>query len=62
MWSGLLYAMVMNAEVFIVVLKEDVTLHSILLLLVPWIMLVSGYFKVSVGFAPNEFKHIFLYK
>ncbi|MEQ2224447.1 putative palmitoyltransferase zdhhc24 [Ilyodon furcidens] len=42
MWSGLLYAMVMNAEVFIVILKEGVTLHSILLLLIPWIMLVSG--------------------
>ncbi|XP_024121373.1 probable palmitoyltransferase ZDHHC24 [Oryzias melastigma] len=42
MWSGLLYAMVMNAEVFMVILKEGVTLHSILLLLVPWIMLVSG--------------------
>ncbi|XP_032411447.1 LOW QUALITY PROTEIN: putative palmitoyltransferase ZDHHC24 [Xiphophorus hellerii] len=42
MWLGLLYAMVMNAEVFIVILKEGVTLHSILLLLIPWIMLVSG--------------------
>lgn len=42
MWSGLLYAVVMNAEVFMVILKEGVTLHSILLLLVPWIMLVSG--------------------
>uniref|UniRef100_A0A1A8HZQ3 Palmitoyltransferase n=1 Tax=Nothobranchius kuhntae TaxID=321403 RepID=A0A1A8HZQ3_NOTKU len=45
MWSGLLYAVVMNAEVFIVILKEGVTLHSVLLLLIPWIMLVSG--KVS---------------
>ncbi|KAG5263554.1 hypothetical protein AALO_G00266080 [Alosa alosa] len=42
MWSGLLYAVVMNAEVFIVILKEGVTFHSIMLLLVPWIMLVSG--------------------
>ncbi|XP_010896625.1 probable palmitoyltransferase ZDHHC24 [Esox lucius] len=42
MWSGLLYAVVMNAEVFIIILKEGVTLHSILLLLMPWIMLVSG--------------------
>ncbi|XP_061582293.1 probable palmitoyltransferase ZDHHC24 [Cololabis saira] len=42
MWMGLLYAMVMNAEVFIVILKEGVTVHSVLLLLIPWIMLVSG--------------------
>lgn len=42
MWAGLLYAVVMNAEVFIVILKEGVTLHSVLLLLIPWIMLVSG--------------------
>lgn len=42
MWFGLLYATVMNAEVFIIILKEGVTIHSILLLLVPWIMLVSG--------------------
>eukprot|EP00064_Thunnus_orientalis_P022748 superscaffoldBa00007954_g22964 len=42
MWSGLLYATLMNAEVFIVILKEGVTVHSVLLLLIPWIMLVSG--------------------
>lgn len=42
MWSGLLYATLMNAEVFIVILKEGVTVHSVLLLLMPWIMLVSG--------------------
>ncbi|KAF0039788.1 hypothetical protein F2P81_008023 [Scophthalmus maximus] len=42
MWSGLLYATLMNAEVFIVILKEGVSVHSILLLLIPWIMLVSG--------------------
>ncbi|KAJ8282845.1 hypothetical protein COCON_G00053640 [Conger conger] len=42
MWAGLLYAVVMNAEVFIVILKEGVTLHSVMLLVVPWIMLVSG--------------------
>lgn len=42
MWSGLLYATLMNAEVFIVILKEGVTVHSILLLLIPWIMLISG--------------------
>lgn len=42
MWSGLLYATLMNAEVFIVILKEGVTLHSVLLLLIPWIMLISG--------------------
>ncbi|KAL4622959.1 putative palmitoyltransferase ZDHHC24 [Arapaima gigas] len=42
MWAGLLYAVVMNAEVFIVILKEGVTLHSVMLLMVPWIMLVSG--------------------
>ncbi|KAL7885932.1 hypothetical protein AOLI_G00062270 [Acnodon oligacanthus] len=42
MWAGLLYAVVMNAEVFIVILKEGVTFHSFMLLLVPWIMLVTG--------------------
>ncbi|XP_061642943.1 probable palmitoyltransferase ZDHHC24 isoform X2 [Phyllopteryx taeniolatus] len=42
MWSGLLYATLMNAEVFIVILKEGVTLHSVFLLMIPWIMLVSG--------------------
>lgn len=42
MWSGLLYATLMNAEVFIVILKEGVTVHSVLLLLIPWIMLISG--------------------
>lgn len=42
MWSGLLYATLMNAEVFIVILKEGVTMHSVLLMLIPWIMLVSG--------------------
>ncbi|XP_066574916.1 putative palmitoyltransferase ZDHHC24 [Amia ocellicauda] len=42
MWAGLLYAVVLNAEVFLVILKEGVTLHSFMLLLVPWIMLVSG--------------------
>ncbi|XP_048883714.1 probable palmitoyltransferase ZDHHC24 isoform X2 [Brienomyrus brachyistius] len=47
MWAGLLYAVVMNAEVFIVILKEGVTLHSVMLLMVPWIMLVSG--QVTAG-------------
>ncbi|XP_028316317.1 putative palmitoyltransferase ZDHHC24 [Gouania willdenowi] len=42
MWAGLLYATLMNAEVFIVILKEGVTVHSVLLLLIPWIMLISG--------------------
>lgn len=42
MWCGLLYATLMNAEVFIVILKEGVTVHSVLLLFVPWIMLLSG--------------------
>lgn len=42
MWAGLLYAVVMNAEVFIVILKEGVTFHSFMLLMVPWIMLVTG--------------------
>ncbi|XP_077388119.1 putative palmitoyltransferase ZDHHC24 [Festucalex cinctus] len=42
MWSGLLYATLMNAEVFIVILKEGVTVHSVLLLMIPWIMLISG--------------------
>lgn len=52
MWCGLLYATLMNAEVFIVILKEGVTMHSILLLLVPWIMLLSGKILLFIhGFA-----------
>ncbi|XP_056114510.1 probable palmitoyltransferase ZDHHC24 [Rhinichthys klamathensis goyatoka] len=47
MWAGLLYAVVMNAEVFIVILKEGVTFHSVMLLLVPWIMLVSGEYEIT---------------
>lgn len=42
MWAGLLYAVFMNAEVFMVILKEGVTFHSVMLLLVPWLMFVSG--------------------
>ncbi|KAK3535721.1 hypothetical protein QTP70_020964 [Hemibagrus guttatus] len=47
MWAGLLYAVVMNAEVFIVILKEGVTLHSVMLLMVPWIMLITGQVTVQ---------------
>lgn len=53
MWTGLLYATLMNAEVFIVILKEGVTLHSVLLLLMPWIMLVSG--KSSLNYVGCAF-------
>lgn len=69
MWSGLLYATLMNAEVFIVILKEGVTVHSILLLLIPWIMLVSGtvwfatarvsYFVAIISYC--DFFYLFFY-
>ncbi|KAG2469283.1 ZDH24 palmitoyltransferase, partial [Polypterus senegalus] len=42
MWAGLLYAVVLNVEVFIIILKEGITPHSVLLLLMPWIMLITG--------------------
>ncbi|KAK6466349.1 putative palmitoyltransferase ZDHHC24 [Huso huso] len=39
---GLLYAVVLNSEVFMLILQEGLTLHSTMLLLMPWIMLVIG--------------------
>nr|XP_006642864.1 PREDICTED: probable palmitoyltransferase ZDHHC24 [Lepisosteus oculatus] len=39
MWAGLLYAVVLNTEVFLLVLSEGLTLHSALLLLAPWAFL-----------------------
>ncbi|KAK6477750.1 putative palmitoyltransferase ZDHHC24 [Huso huso] len=42
MSAGLLYAVVLNSEVFMLILQEGLTLHSIMLLLMPWIMLVIG--------------------
>lgn len=60
MWSGLLYATLMNAEVFIVILKEGVTMHSILLLLIPWIMLVSG--RIGCHILSNYCNRVILYK
>lgn len=57
MWSGLLYATLMNAEVFIVILKEGVTMHSLLLLLIPWIMLVSG----RIWFVPQWLSHFHVF-
>lgn len=60
MWCGLLYATLMNAEVFIVILKEGVTVHSILLLLVPWIMLLSGeILRDKCAFLTNDFVVVF---
>ncbi|MBN3326530.1 ZDH24 palmitoyltransferase, partial [Atractosteus spatula] len=41
MWAGLLYAVVLNAEVFLLLLSEGLTLHSVLLLLAPWPSLSS---------------------
>ncbi|KAK1150907.1 putative palmitoyltransferase ZDHHC24 [Acipenser oxyrinchus oxyrinchus] len=42
MSAGLLYAVVLNSEVFMLVLQEGLTLHSTMLLLMPWIMLLIG--------------------
>nr|XP_025037979.1 probable palmitoyltransferase ZDHHC24 isoform X2 [Pelodiscus sinensis] len=41
-WVALLYASLLNADIFMALLNEGVTLHSILLLFVPWLMLLTG--------------------
>lgn len=42
MWIGLLYAIILNTEVFMTILHEGITPHSIFLLVMPWLMLVTG--------------------
>ncbi|XP_078064654.1 putative palmitoyltransferase ZDHHC24 [Mustelus asterias] len=42
LWLGLLYAIVLNTEIFIEFLQEGVSLHSLFLLIMPWAMLITG--------------------
>ncbi|XP_053304943.1 probable palmitoyltransferase ZDHHC24 [Spea bombifrons] len=41
-WLALLLATILNAEIFIELLHEGVSFHSLFLLLMPWMMLVTG--------------------
>ncbi|XP_067877517.1 probable palmitoyltransferase ZDHHC24 [Heterodontus francisci] len=42
MWLGLLYAIVLNTEIFMELLQEGLSFHSVFLLIMPWAMLVTG--------------------
>uniref|UniRef100_UPI00398EA487 probable palmitoyltransferase ZDHHC24 n=1 Tax=Pristiophorus japonicus TaxID=55135 RepID=UPI00398EA487 len=42
LWLGLLYAIFLNTEIFMELLHEGLSLHSVFLLLMPWAMLVTG--------------------
>ncbi|XP_069500897.1 probable palmitoyltransferase ZDHHC24 [Ambystoma mexicanum] len=46
-WIGLLYATVLNAENFLALLHEGISAHSLFLLLMPWMMLVTGQVSTS---------------
>nr|DBA17108.1 TPA: hypothetical protein GDO54_002603 [Pyxicephalus adspersus] len=46
-WLSLLFATILNAEIFIELLHEGFSLHSLFLLFVPWMMLVLGKVKAS---------------
>ncbi|XP_065264041.1 probable palmitoyltransferase ZDHHC24 [Emys orbicularis] len=46
-WVALLYASLLNADIFMGLLHEGVTLHSIVLLLMPWLMLLTGQVSTS---------------
>ncbi|XP_063294660.1 probable palmitoyltransferase ZDHHC24 [Pelobates fuscus] len=41
-WLALLLATVLNAEIFMELLNEGISFHSFFLLLMPWMMLVTG--------------------
>uniref|UniRef100_A0A8C8RNT7 Palmitoyltransferase n=1 Tax=Pelusios castaneus TaxID=367368 RepID=A0A8C8RNT7_9SAUR len=53
-WAALLYASLLNAGVFAALLREGVTLHGVLLLFTPWLMLLTG--QVS----PSTFIYTFV--
>ncbi|XP_072345445.1 probable palmitoyltransferase ZDHHC24 [Scyliorhinus torazame] len=42
LWLGLLYAIVLNTEIFMEFLQEGISLHSLFLLIMPWAMLITG--------------------
>ncbi|XP_078516949.1 putative palmitoyltransferase ZDHHC24 isoform X1 [Lissotriton helveticus] len=46
-WTGLLYATILNAENFMSILHEGLSAHSLFLLLMPWMMLVTGQVSAS---------------
>ncbi|XP_029467976.1 probable palmitoyltransferase ZDHHC24 [Rhinatrema bivittatum] len=41
-WAGLLYATILNAEIFLGILHEGLSFHSAFLLIMPWMMLLTG--------------------
>uniref|UniRef100_H3BDY5 Palmitoyltransferase n=1 Tax=Latimeria chalumnae TaxID=7897 RepID=H3BDY5_LATCH len=41
-WVALLYAMVLNMEVFLAIIQEGVTLRTVLMLIMPWLMFMTG--------------------
>ncbi|XP_051901282.1 probable palmitoyltransferase ZDHHC24 isoform X2 [Pristis pectinata] len=41
MWLGLLYAISLNADIFLELLQEGLSLHSLFLLFIPWAMLIT---------------------
>ncbi|XP_072106976.1 probable palmitoyltransferase ZDHHC24 isoform X1 [Mobula birostris] len=47
MWLGLLYAISLNADIFLGYLQEGLSLHSLFLLFIPWAMLITGHVGVS---------------
>ncbi|KAM5138404.1 putative palmitoyltransferase ZDHHC24 isoform 1-T2 [Mantella aurantiaca] len=46
-WLALLFATILNADIFIDLLHEGISVHSFFLLLMPWMMLVLGQVKLS---------------
>ncbi|XP_051901281.1 probable palmitoyltransferase ZDHHC24 isoform X1 [Pristis pectinata] len=54
MWLGLLYAISLNADIFLELLQEGLSLHSLFLLFIPWAMLITG----QVGVATFTFAFV----
>ncbi|XP_074861972.1 putative palmitoyltransferase ZDHHC24 [Carettochelys insculpta] len=46
-WAALLYASLLNGDIFMDLLREGVTLSSIFLLFMPWLMLLTGQVSTS---------------
>ncbi|KAM4617871.1 putative palmitoyltransferase ZDHHC24 isoform 1-T4 [Discoglossus pictus] len=41
-WLALLVASILNAEIFMGLLQEGISFHSVFMLLMPWMMLITG--------------------
>ncbi|XP_072106978.1 probable palmitoyltransferase ZDHHC24 isoform X2 [Mobula birostris] len=53
MWLGLLYAISLNADIFLGYLQEGLSLHSLFLLFIPWAMLITDVDLTSEKMAPS---------